>query len=103
MARPRKAESSREKTPGVKVPRIRRTGDLDALRARHWAAIATAYRLMKAPGASFQEQLSAIHALNQSSGSYVKLLEATDITNELAKMRSELSELRQTDTLRKVA
>ena len=102
MSDEKKPAKTREKTPGVKVPRVRKPGDIRQLRLRHWTAIVVAWRLMKAEGATYAEQLSAIHALNQASGAYVKLLEQTDLKNELEKLRAELAELRQSEGLRKV-
>ena len=89
--------------PGIRVPRVRRVGDIDALREKHWSAVTTAWRLMKQEGATVQQQLSAIHALNQASGAYVKLLEQTDLKRELEALREELLQLRKSEGLRKVA
>lgn len=102
MADEKKAGKTGGKTPGVSVGRARRTGDIDALKRVHWLAVRTAYRLMKAEGVTFQEQLSAIHAINQASGSYVKLLEQTDVKNELETMRKKLVELAGSEGMRKV-
>lgn len=102
MAEDNKSGSTRQKTPGVSVGRARKTGDIDALKRVHWLAVRTAYRLMKAEGATFQEQLSAIHAINQASGSYVKLLEQTDVKNELETMRKKLTDLAGSEGMRKV-
>lgn len=101
MADNGKKQQTGERTPAAKVSRARNTGDLDALRRMHWLAVRTAYRAMKA-AQTLDEQLSCIHALNQASGSYSKLLEKTDVAAELAEMRKELDELRKAPELRKV-
>lgn len=82
--------------------RARKTGDIDALRRIHWLAVRTSYRLMKA-AETYQEQLSAVHAINQASGSYLKLLEQTDLKEELEALRAEITELKQAEGMRKVA
>lgn len=52
---------------------------------------------------TYQEQLSAVHAINQASGSYLKLLEQTDLKEELEALRAEITELKQAEGMRKVA
>jgi hypothetical protein len=98
MADEKKAGSTRQKTPGVRVGRARKTGDIDALKRIHWLALRTAYRLMKSEGVTLFDQLSAVLAINQASGSFSKPLEQTDLKNELEAQRKELAELRQSST-----
>lgn len=101
MADTTKKASTGDKTPAVAVGRARNTGDIDALKRIHWLAVRTAYRLMKNAG-TYQEQLSAVHAINQSSGSYVKLLETTDLKDEIGRLRTEISEMKREGGLKKV-
>ncbi|GMQ82817.1 MAG: hypothetical protein BMS9Abin05_2280 [Rhodothermia bacterium] len=98
-----KSNLNGQHVPGVKVPRTRKVGDIDALRAIHWSALKTAWRLMKREGITHAQQLSAIHAINQASGSYVKLLEQTDLTKQLESIKKELTELKQDASMRMVA
>ncbi len=103
MVKPGKLSQNGQETPGVKVPRTRNVGDIDALRAIHWAALKTAWRLMKREGITHAQQLSAIHCINQASGSYVKLLEQTDLTKQLESIKKELTELKKDAGMRVVA
>lgn len=95
--------SNGQETPGIRVPRVRKSGNIDELKARHWAAIVVASRLLKVEGASYSQQLSAIHAIVQASGSYARLLETTDLARQLTAIQKELTELKQDASMRMVA
>lgn len=100
MADNTKNNGTGEKTPAAKVGRARNTGDIDALKAMHWLAVRTAYRNMKA-ARTLDEQLSCIHALNQASGSYSRLLEKSDLKTRIEQVEAKLKEVSQSRGLRK--
>ena len=97
-----KSKEGKQRTPAVKVPRTRRVGDLAALRRGHWRAFQTACRALAAPGISFEQQMSAGHLVNQLSGSYAKIVEASDLQKQVDELRAELAELKGSANLRKV-
>ena len=102
---PEQQKSSRngQETQGVRATRVRKSGNIDELKARHWAAIVVAGKLLKAEGASYSQQLSAIHAIVQASGSYARLLETTDLARQLTAIQKELKELKKDAGMRMVA
>ena len=71
------------RTPGVKLRRIRKAGDLETLRKKLWQAVLAAEDLMLSKDATYADQLRAIHALVQAGGQYHKLLLMSDLEDRL--------------------
>jgi ribulose bisphosphate carboxylase small subunit len=68
----------------VKMARkkLRKPGDLQALRRKLWQAILEAERVLLT-NTDDEVVLRAVHALSQAAGHYVRLLEADDIEGRL--------------------
>jgi hypothetical protein len=62
--------------------KLRKPGDLQALRRKLWQAILEAERVLLT-NADDEVVLRAVHALTQAAAAYVRLLEADDIEGRL--------------------
>ena len=100
MDKPNKANDPR---PAVKLRQIRKAGDLRTLKRKMWRAVLSAEDILMSPLVSTDQQLRAVHALVQAGGSYAKLLEATDLQEQLDTLKQEISQLKGKIPLRKVS
>lgn len=90
------------KSTNIRVPRIRKTGDLDDLRRYTWQVLHMCYTVLRSDEASLEDKRQFGHLLSQTAGQYGKLLEATDLYEQLESIKVELAELRNSEGLRKV-
>ena len=91
------------KTPGILLKRCNKPGDLRKLQQKLWRAVVASEALLLADGVNFDDQVRAIHALVQAGGAYAKLLEATDLQEQLDTLKQEVAHLRGQMPLRKVS
>ncbi len=91
------------KTPPVRLRQIRKPGDLASLKKKMWRAVLSAEDILTSPAISPDQQLRAVHALVQAGGAYAKLLEATDLQEQLDTLKAEVAHLRGQMPLRKVS
>ena len=82
------------KTPGVKLRRIRKPGDLETLKRKLWAAVVASEDLLFNKDATHADQLRAVHALVQAAGAYHKLLETADVERRLEALEESLKRQR---------
>lgn len=97
-----KAKKNKDVTPGVSLKKRYKPGDAYKLRQRLWRAVDSAERLLYADGISFDEQIRAVHALVQAAGAYAKILETTELQEQIDALKEELETLRESPALRKV-
>lgn len=70
----------------------RRTGDVRDVQKKLWEGVEAASRILQDDGADPALKLRAIHALTQASGSYVKVLEATEFQARLNAIEERLGD-----------
>ena len=92
-----------EQTTAVKLRQIRKAGDLRTLKRKMWRAVLSAEDILTSPLVSTDQQLRAVHALVQAGGAYGKLLEATDLQEQLDTLKQEIAQLKGKIPLRKVS
>ncbi len=98
-----KPSKDNEQTTAVKLRQIRKPGSLQTLRKKMWRAVLNAEDILTSPDVSPDQQLRAVHALVQAGGAYGKLLEATDMQEQLDTLKAELAQLKGQMPLRKVS
>ncbi len=98
-----KPSKSNDQRPPVKLRQIRKPGDLASLKKKMWRAVLSAEDILTSPAISPDQQLRAVHALVQAGGAYAKLLEATDLQEQLDTLKQEVAHLRGQMPLRKVS
>ena len=100
-----KSSKDNDGAPPVKLRRIRirKPGDLAALQKKMWLAVLSAQTILTSPDVTPDQQLRAVHALVQAGGSYAKLLEATDLQEQLDTLKQEVAHLKGQMPLRKVS
>ena len=97
-----KAKKDNDVTPGVSLKKAYKPGDAYRLRQKLWRAVEAAERMLYADGISFNEQIRAIHAMVQAAATYSKILETTELQEQIDALKDELAALREGVKLRKV-
>lgn len=64
---------------GPRIRRVRKVGDVEAVRRKLWQAVLAAEDLLLDPKASRDDQTRAVHALVQAGGAYRGILEVADL------------------------
>ena len=90
--------------PAVKPRRkhIRKPGDLGTLKKKMWLAVVSAQDILTSDHVSTDQRLRAVHALVQAGGAYLKLLETSDLQEQLDHLKTEMANLKAQMPLRKV-
>ena len=100
-----KPNKDNDGAPAVKLRRIRirKPGDLATLKKKMWLAVLSAQTILTSPDVTPDQQLRAVHALVQAGGAYAKLLETTDLQEQLEVLKAEMAHLKGQIPLRKVS
>ncbi len=98
-----KPSKDNEQTTAVKLRQIRKPGSLQTLKKKMWRAVLNAEDILTSAHVSPDQQLRAVHALIQAGGAYLKLLETTDLQEQLDLLKAEMSSLKTQIPLRKVS
>lgn len=69
-----------------------RSGDLAALRLKHWKAILLADELLSDDSQPVEVRMKAGHMLTQSVGAYSKLIEALEMESRMADLEKQIKE-----------
>ena len=98
-----KPSKDNDQAPTVRLRQIRKPGSLQTLKKKMWRAVLNAEDILASPHVSVDQQLRAINTLVQAGGAYGKLLEATDLQEQLDTLKAEVAHLRGQMPLRKVS
>ncbi len=98
-----KPSKTNDQTQAVKLRQIRKPGGLQTLKKKMWRAVLNAEDILTSPHVTPDQQLRAVHALIQAGGAYAKLLETTDLQEQLDTLKAEMASLKGQIPLRKVS
>ncbi|MEX0822680.1 MAG: hypothetical protein WD021_11075 [Rhodothermales bacterium] len=87
----------------IHIPNVRKTGDLTDLQRRLWQTIEMCWTVIRSDETSLEEKRQFGHLMSQTAGNYSKLCETLNLADELDKLKAEITELKQTEGMRKVA
>jgi len=80
---------------GIRIRRIRKPGGALTVQRKMWQAVLAAEDLLMSPKATFDDQIRAVHALQQAASAYARLLEVVDLQEQVDAMQTQIGTLNE--------